>query len=323
MILSITFTIPFNTALAEPDEHWAILIGISDYAPAGSGGPDLQYADDDANDMYQVLTNEHGWKKENIIKLVDSAATKTGIQNAVDNLSNRVNPNDLFLLFYAGHGSYTTDQPPIDEADGFDEYILTHDQEQILDDELAIMLEKINANKIVVIMDSCFSGGFFKLADIETRTVPGPPPESLSDTINGDLAKQGYIVLSASDEDETCAESSILQNGIFTFYLIEGMFMKPFPADFNNNRKVSAEEAYTYAAPRATNFNPNQHAQIWDAIPSEANLTIINQIIGGTLTPSNKLRIAIFYLGLPALLGIFSMAAYKYRKVLKSQFSRF
>jgi uncharacterized caspase-like protein len=322
LILSITFTIPFNTALADPDEHWAILIGISDYEPVGPGGPDLQYADDDANDMYQVLTTEHVCKKENIIKLLDSAATKAAIQNAIDNLANKAKPNDLFLLFFAGHGSYTPDQAPIDEADGFDEYLFTHDQDKILDDELATMLEKIQSEKIVVIIDACFSGGYFKITDMQARTVPGPPPESLTDALNGDLAKQGYIILSASDEDETCMESSTLQNGVFTFYLLEGMAGKPFPADFNNNRKVSAEEVYTYAAPRATNFNPNQHAQIWDAIPGEANLTIINQIIGGTLMPSNRLRIATFYLLLSALFGIFSMFTYKYRKVLKSQFSR-
>ena len=99
--------------------------------------------------------------------------------------------------------------------------------------------------------------------------------------------------------------------------------MKPFPADFNNNHKVSAEEAYTYAAPRATNFYPSQHAQIWDGILGEANLTIIPQIIiGGILMPSNRLRIAAFYLVLPALFGIFSMFVYKYRRVLRSQFSR-
>jgi uncharacterized caspase-like protein len=318
IILSTVTITSFASVKAEPAEHWGILIGISDYEPIGPGGPDLQYADDDANDMYQVLTSEHGWKKENIIKLVDSAATKTSIQNAIDNLSNKVEPNDLFLLFYAGHGSYTADQPPIDEADGFDEYFLTHDLEAILDDELAIMLEKIKSKQVVVIIDACFSGGFFKVADIEARTVPGKPHEKLIDTINGDLAKQGYVVLTASDEDETCAESSTLQNGVFTYYLLEGMSSKPFPADLNNNQKVSAEEAYVYAAPRATNFNPHQHAQLWDAIPGEAELTILPRIIiGGTLMPLNKTRIIQSYLGLVLISGILSITFYKYRKIRK------
>jgi uncharacterized caspase-like protein len=157
--LTISQSIP---VIAETEgQRWGLLIGISDYEPSGPGGPDLNYADDDANDMYQVLTTEHGWKKENIIKLTDSAATKLVIQNAIDEFANKVNPNDLFLLFFAGHGSYTSDEAPIDEADGFDEYILTHDQERILDDELVTMLEKIESNKIVVIIDACFSGGFF------------------------------------------------------------------------------------------------------------------------------------------------------------------
>jgi uncharacterized caspase-like protein len=318
LMLSTIATIQFTTVRAEPAEHWAILIGISDYSPIGSGGPDLNYADDDANDMYQVLTTEHGWKKENIIKLIDSAATKVGIQNGVDDFSNKVKPDDLFLLFYAGHGSYTPDQAPIDETDGFDEYLLTHDLENILDDELATMLEKIHSNKIVVIIDACFSGGYFKGVDMQTRTVPGPPLERLIDALNGDLAKEGYIILSASDEDETCVESSTLQNGVFTFYLIEGMLGKPFSADFDKDLKVSAEEAYTYAAPKATTFNPNQHAQIWDEISDEAELTILhNQIIGGILLPSNKLKIASFYLALPVMAAILYASLSKRRTILK------
>lgn len=318
LLISSTFaTIPFTTVRAEPEEHWAILIGISDYAPTGPGGPDLNYADDDANDLYQVLTTEHGWKSKNIKKLIDSAATKAEIQNSIDDFSNKVKSQDLFVLFFAGHGSYMADQPPIDEDDGFDEYFQTHDLATILDDELATMLEKIKSNRIVVIIDACFSGGFFKVADMQARTVPGIPHESLTDAINGDLAKQGYIVLTASDEDETCVESSTLQNGVFTYYLLEGMFPKPFLADANNNRKVSAEEAYTYANPRATAFNPNQHAQIWDAIPGKAELTILyGIIIGGVLMPSNKLLIFTLYFGLPIIFGILALVTYKYRKIL-------
>lgn len=318
ILTTLTISQPIPAIAETEGQRWALLIGISDYAPSGPGGPDLNYADDDANDMYQVLTTEHGWKKENIIKVIDSTATKTGIQNAIDEFANKINPNDLFLLFFAGHGSYISDQDPIDEADGFDEYLLTHDLERILDDELVTMLEKIESNKIVVIIDACFSGGFFKGSDMETRTVPGPTRKSLTDTLNGDLAKQGYIVLSASDDDELCMESSTLQNGVFTFYLIQGMLTKPYPADFDKDLKVSAEEAYTYAAPKATVFNPDQHAQIWDAIPGEAELTIIPRIIiGGVLMPSNKPRIVKFYLGLIIICGILSVAFYKCRRILK------
>ncbi len=322
ILTTLTISQPVPAIAETEGQRWGLLIGISDYEPSGSGGPDLNYADDDANDMYQVLTTEHGWKNENIIKLVDSTATKTGIQNAIDEFANKVNSNDLFLLFFAGHGSYISDQAPIDEVDGFDEYILTHDLERILDDELVTMLEKIESNKIVVIIDACFSGGFFKGSDVEVRTVPGPTRESLTDTLNGDLAKQGYIILSASDDDELCVESSTLQNGAFTYYLIQGMLTKPFPADFDKDLKVSAEEAYTYAAPKATAFNSDQHAQIWDAISGEAELTIIPRIIvGGVLMPSNKPKIVKFYLGWVIICGILSVVFYKCRRILKEQFT--
>ena len=232
-------------------------------------------------------------------------------------------PNDLFLLFYAGHGAYTPDQPPLDEVDGFDEYILAHDLEKIIDDELASWLTNMHAGRIVAIFDSCFSGGFIKsssegiVGDAEIRTLPTLEHRKLIDTINGDLAKPGYIVLTACDDDETCAESSALQNGIFTYYMIEGMTLHTFPADFDGDSKVSAEEDYIYAAPRATAFNPDQHAQEWDGIPGEAELTIIYPPaapVGGVLLPVNKLAIRAPYLALVGGFGALTAAVLKLRR---------
>jgi len=329
--LTILVTILIISALAsatplraQPQaEYRALLIGISDYAPAGPGGPDLNYADDDANDWYFTLTSEHGWRPNNIIKLIDSEASKTAIQGAIGVLAGELGPNDLFLLFYAGHGAYTPDQPPLDEIDGFDEYILAHDLEKIIDDELASWLTNIKAGRIVAIFDSCFSGGFIKsssagiASDMEIRTLPTLEHRKLIDTMNGDLAKPGYIVLTACDDDEICAESSALQNGIFTYYMIEGMTSHPFPADFDGDSKVSAEEDYIYAAPKATAFNPNQHAQQWDGILGEAELTIIyppTAPVGGVLLPVNKLAILAPYIGLVGGFGALTAAVLKGRR---------
>ena len=84
ILTTLTISQPVPAIAETEGQRWGLLIGISDYEPSGPGGPDLNYADDDANDMYQVLTTEHGWKNENLIKLVDSTATKTEIQNALD-----------------------------------------------------------------------------------------------------------------------------------------------------------------------------------------------------------------------------------------------
>ena len=71
LIFLILITLIINQPLpviAETEgQHWGLLIGISDYSPSGLGGPDLNYADDDANDMYQALTNQHGWKNKRIL----------------------------------------------------------------------------------------------------------------------------------------------------------------------------------------------------------------------------------------------------------------
>jgi hypothetical protein len=297
---------------------YALLIGVSDYAPAGPGGMDLSYADDDADDWYSVLTVAHGWLPSNIVKLTDSQATKANIQAAFTRFAEVAEPRDLFLFFFAGHGGYVLDQPPYDEVDGYDEYILTHDLQMLVDDELAAWLSRLNVGVVVAVFDSCFSGGFMKgltqplRSDLAIRTLPELEHKELEDTVNGDLAKQGYVVLTACDDDELCVESSRLQNGVFTYYLIEGMNQPPFPSDTDGDHKVSAEEAYAYANPRATLFYPGQHAQLWDGVPSEAELTVlkpqavevrVHNPVGGVLKHPSKAMILTPYLAAALLAG--------------------
>jgi hypothetical protein len=307
LIISGLF-LPFATAKPEV-EYYAVIVGVSDYTPVGPGGPDLEYCDDDARDWYNTLTSYHHWKPDNIIMLIDSEATKANIQNAINTIAAKEDSDDLVLFIFSGHGTYDTDIAPIDETDGWDEYICPHDLNFIRDDELAEWLSILDSQKIVVVLDSCFSGGFMK----GLRTLPGVPHKDLKDTLNADLAKSGYVVLMACDEDETCMESSDLENGVFTYYLIEGMTpTTSFPADVDRDNLVSAEEAFNYASPKATLFNPDQHGQIWDGVDGEAELTIPPRApVGGEIYSPNKLVILAPYLALIGLTMIATVALKK------------
>ncbi len=84
-----------------PRNAYAIVIGISDYPGTGS---DLNYCDDDADDVYSMLINDYNFLPENIILLKDASATKSGIDNAFANINSKINPDDIFYFFYSGHG---------------------------------------------------------------------------------------------------------------------------------------------------------------------------------------------------------------------------
>jgi hypothetical protein len=253
-------------------QYWALLIGISDYAPTGPGGPDLNYCHDDANDWYTTLTSQHGWYPSHIIKLINSTATKTNIQSSLVSLEGMIGPNDLFLFTYAGHGGYTT----IDSTQH--EFLYTFDEEEILDDELTSWLANIEAGVIVAVLDSCYSGGFIQgltsvTSGLTLRTLPDLPHKIVEGTLVRDLAKPGYLVLTACDVSELCVESSELQNGVFTYYLVEGIDTSlGIPADSNHDKFVSFQEAFYYASPRATAYYAYQHAQIYDGVGAEVDM---------------------------------------------------
>jgi len=79
---------------------WAVVIGINDYIRA----PKLKYAVRDAEEFTEVLVNYYGFKRENIIKLINREATKENIMKAFDKLRSVADKEDRVLVFFAGHG---------------------------------------------------------------------------------------------------------------------------------------------------------------------------------------------------------------------------
>jgi len=277
----------------KPAQDWAVIVGVSDYLNLNS----LRYADDDAQDIYNRLVGT-GWQPANIRLLTNSQATKDNIQNAINWMGTNSASQDLCLFLFSGHGAYGPDMAPIDETDGYDEYICPYNSllsswdNDIRDDELDAWMSPLTARK-VVILDTCYSGGFMRGAgkyaikaksDLSSPNVSNAP----ADGFVKDLNKSGFVVLAACDDNETSWEYPALQNGVFTYYFDQGLSGS---ADINSNG-VSAEEAFAYAAPRVQSYalahsGIPQDPQMWDGIPGEVILTpytlTINSAAGGSV----------------------------------------
>ena len=76
----------------------ALLIGIKDYL--GTVNDNLLYTVADAESM-QTLLEAQGWDTE---RLVDSQATKAGIQTAIHDFLGSVPANGTALIYYSGMG---------------------------------------------------------------------------------------------------------------------------------------------------------------------------------------------------------------------------
>ena len=279
--------------------YWAVIVGIEDYQSM----TDLSYTIDDAEDMEDMLVSYSNWNIENIQLLTDNGASKTGIDEAIENMALKADADDVFLFFFSGHGSNIPDEEGGDEVDRYDEVICPWDTTAeignvISDDELGDWLAECKGN-VAVILDTCMSGGFTKGIEEIVKSVPNPqvPKDAIAKKhfgeglvehlkqrpISRDLNQVGYVVLMACEEDKSAYESRRLKNGVFTYYIVEGLWG---PADEINisDDKISAEEAFYYADPLVRQYKPtNQDPQIWDGYAGDLMLVIASPSDAGTI----------------------------------------
>jgi uncharacterized caspase-like protein len=215
-------------------KNWAVVVGIADYRAAALN---LKWADEDALDFYDALRQGKGWDADHITLLTNNLATKAAIKGAIAGLAKRVSADDQVVFYFSGRGSYAADQPPFDEGDGFDEYLVPYDAQygsaadDLCDDDLEALFAALPTNNVVIILDTGFVGS-------STRAGAAPSPKEKCvmrapvgrsaaprsvDGMSGELARPGYIFISAAQKGMAPIESSQLSNGVFTHYLLEAM----------------------------------------------------------------------------------------------------
>jgi hypothetical protein len=149
-----------------PGNYYALVIGINQY-PAPM--PQLRTAVNDARAMVKVLTDRYGFQ---VTLLVDGQATRANILNAIVKYRTILNENDSLLIYYGGHGYYDHDADkaywlPADADSGFS-------ANRIIADDLTSDLKALPSRHILVISDSCYSGGLSRDAN-EPLPLPSTP----------------------------------------------------------------------------------------------------------------------------------------------------
>ena len=197
---------------ATPKVH-VLAVGVSKYADAEV--PPLDYADKDAGDFVRAIEQQTGHAFVDVDKkiLTNADATLANVRAGLAWLDQQSGPDDIGILFLAGHG--------FDETDGT-YYFLPRDTDlDHLADTALPYTELLAALKGVagysmLFIDTCHAG-----------SVAGPTGQ-LTTEVDGLVNRlnklpKGIIVYAAATGEQSSTESSLWHNGAFTHTIVEGL----------------------------------------------------------------------------------------------------
>lgn len=177
----------------------------------------LNYARDDA-EAFSSMVNEKGtlFKEIKVHKVYDTEATRENILATLDDLATKISSEDVFIFYYAGHGSMVDNKfyfIPTESLRLYDPNSLS--REAI---EATVLQEKfkhILALKQLIIMDACQSGG-----SVELLANRGASEEKAI----AQLARSaGIHVMASAGSEQFATEFAALGHGLFTYVLIRGL----------------------------------------------------------------------------------------------------
>ncbi len=235
---SVHLPIQYQTAVAEARTLHILSIGIDKYATQQLNK--LKNAVNDAEGIAKKLTtNSQGIfdeadKNKVIVKqtvLVNEKATLTGIQQATQKLAASAKPDDLVVLFLAGHGM------AIDGRYYFLPYDIDISSEEkakataLTQDILAESLSSLPTSRTVVLIDSCYSGAF-AISNKSIVTWLGTLQENT-----------GRAILTGTSKAQEALDG-INGHGVFTSVVLNGLDGQ---ADKDKDQFVNVSELITYA----------------------------------------------------------------------------
>jgi WD40 repeat protein len=178
----------------------------------------LKYTVEDAKAIIAAFQKQTGnlYQKVSVMPLFDEAVTREGFGKAFDDLAGQVKSDDVFVLYFAGHG-VTNDK------DG-EYYFLPvnfrfNGMQSIVDQgisktDIMANIVKIPAQKSLLLFDTCNSGSFL--------SAPGSRGIAEKTAVDRLIKGVGRAMIVASASDQVALEG-YESHGVFTFALLQAL----------------------------------------------------------------------------------------------------
>lgn len=223
-----------------PGKGWAVIVGVNAYS---NGVNSLEMCVNDANAIAKTLDRSGIFSEERIYLMTDESRadlqpTSINVERILKSVIAQAAPEDIVLFSFSGHGTW-------DDAKE-DSMLLTSDanpenleRTTLSGATLKEFFERLDAEKLIVIMDACHSGGIQVKGRKAVRQVAQIPESFFTQFTNS----KGQVTIRSCAYDEYSYEAPELGHGLFTYHLVQALGGE---ADYDSDGIVTLSEARTH-----------------------------------------------------------------------------
>ena len=196
---------------------YSLCVGINNFS--NSDYNQLNFAENDADSLHKRISNKFGFG-DGTHCLLDKNATKTKVIESLQKIAELSKPEDTVFIFVATHGDFLYNENKKPEF-----YLITSDSDSkdIIKTSIPLAdlkeeLSKIKAERKILFLDACFSGGIARNRAKGLRV-----PDYTKDIILKRFQSDEYIIITSSQASQTSWECNELKHGVFSYFLLNGL----------------------------------------------------------------------------------------------------
>lgn len=199
----------------------AFIVGIGDYDTLSDLGLAPVY---DADDVEKLLVSpKHcGYPAANVRVLRNREASRSAIISGLQDLAAQAKPTESVVVYFSGHGAQRTSAPDVGTYLCPPEFDSKRPRETGIEaEELSDLLQQVKAERLLVLIDACRSGGVGRIKDAEGEDLL--KWEFGGARIDKLAAGKGRVIISASESHQNSMILGRYRNSVFTHFVLKGL----------------------------------------------------------------------------------------------------